>query len=95
MIAPAILAQEATEEAEQAHKAAAAVPKRTQIRGSLGGRTHSLRTVWIANLHEYEKALNHYKGRPEVRKLIQTLADADARHGVRDIPGFLIYSEQV
>ena len=94
-IAQSIVALEATQEAERAHEAAAAVPKRTQIRGALGGRTHTLRTVWVANLHEFDKALDHYKGRPEVRKLIQSLADADARHGVRYIPGFHIYSEQV
>jgi hypothetical protein len=101
-VAAAILAHEATEEAETARKAAAEVPRRTQIRGNLGGRTHSLRTVWQADIHEIEKTFQHYKNRREVKELLRSLAIADVRNPRlwpdpedRYIPGCHTYSEQV
>jgi hypothetical protein len=102
VIAATILAREATQEADQARKVAAAVPKRTQIRGNLGGRTHSLRTVWMVDIHEIEKTFERYKGRREVKELLHSLALADVRNPrlwrnpeERHIPGCHTYSEQV
>ena len=101
-IAQTIVAREAEQEAERARQAAAAVPKRTQIRGALGGRTHSLQTVWKADIHEIEKTFAHYKGRREVFELLQSLANADVRNPRlwpnpedRHIAGCHCYSEQV
>ncbi len=96
-VSQTIIAMEAAEEAERARKAAAEVPRRTRIRGNLGGRTHSLRTVWKADLVEVdiEAAFQHYKHKAEVKDLLTRLANADARAGVRRIPGFYVHEEQV
>ncbi len=101
-VSQTIIAMEAAEEAERARKAAAEVPLRTQIRGSLGGRTHSLRTVWKAEILEIEKAFEHYKLRREVHELLTRLANADVRNprlwqnpADRPIPGCYTHSKQV
>jgi hypothetical protein len=97
-----IAAAEAAREAEKARQAAAAVPRRAQVRGNLGGRTHSLRTVWQADIVVIEKTFEHYKSRPEVKELLSRLANADARNprlwldpAVRYIPGCHTYSEEI
>ena len=100
-ISQTIIALEATQEAERARQAAAAVPKRTQIRGALGGRTHSLRTVWKAEIIEIEKTFERYKSRREVIELLTSLANADVRNPRlwpnpedRDIPGCYVSKTQ-
>ncbi len=101
-VSQTIVALEATQEAERARQVVAAMPQRARVRSSLGGRTHSLRTVWYADIREFENTLEHYKGRREVRELLQTLANADVRNPRlwknpedRYIPGCHCYSEQV
>jgi hypothetical protein len=89
-----IQAREAEAEAEQAHEAFAAAPTRAQTRGTLGGRTRSLRTVWLANVVSIEKAFEHYKARKEVKELLNRLANADARAGIKAIPGCYVWSEE-
>jgi hypothetical protein len=93
-------AMDAAQEAERLRQAAAAVPLRAQTRGI--GRTRSLRTVWMARIHEIEKTFEHYKGRREVQELLLSLANADARNPRlwrnpedRHIPGCHVYKEQV
>ena len=88
-------AREAAQEADRARQAVAAVPQRAQVRGNLGGRTRSLRSVWRADLVVIEEALGHYKSHREVKDLLTRLANADARAGVRWIPGFHVYREEV
>jgi hypothetical protein len=87
-------ATNATQEAARKRQEAAAIPKKTQIRGSLGGRMHSPRTYWYAQVVEIEKAFHHYKARTEVKELLISLANADARSGIRSIPGCLVWSEK-
>ena len=94
-IGQTIVALEATQEAERARQAVAALPQRAQVRGTLGGRTHSLRTVWTADIVEIDKTFAHYKGRAEVKDLLRRLANADARAGIRHIPGCHVYREEV
>ena len=95
-IAQVIVALEATQELEQARQAAAAVPQRAQVRGFLGGRTHSLRTVWRAHIIEQDVLYNHFRDRREVKELLQSLANAAARGGTRNpnLPGCEIRSTQ-
>jgi len=89
-----INATEATQEAERKRQVAAAIPRRAQASGALGGRTHSLRTVWLANVVSIEKAFEHYKARKEVKELLNRLANADARAGIKKIPGCYVWSEE-
>jgi hypothetical protein len=95
-ISQTIVALEASQEAERARQVAAAVPKRTQIRGALGGRTHSLRTVWKAEIVEQELLYRHFHKHRDVIDVLQRLANAAARSGVRNpaLPGCSIYSEE-
>ncbi len=74
-----IAAKEAEESAERARKAAAEVPKRTQIRGSLGGRTHTLRKVWRAELVEQDEFYLHVRNHTKVKELLMSLANEMAR----------------
>ena len=56
-----------------------------------------LRTIWKAEIVDIEQALDWYYGeRPEAfRELIQSMADADVRNGVRKIQGFRVYDTKV
>ena len=101
-VSQTIIALEATQAAERSRQEAAAVPQRAQLRGTLGGRTHSLRTEWQADIVEIEKTFEHYKSRREVIELLSRLAKADVRNPrlwrnpeIRYIPGCHCYSEQV
>ncbi len=89
-----ISASEAERRASEAAEAALAVPARAQARGALGGRAHSLRTTWRAHVVDLVAAVRHYRDRAEVRELIERLANADARAGVRSIPGCAVYSTE-
>jgi hypothetical protein len=102
-----INAVEAAQEAELAAVRAAAVPKRAQSRGALGGRPRSLRTVWLATVVEWNLLYEHYKDHPDVKNVLQGLADAAvrAKGGPRppawqkegsnpNLPGVWIYSEE-
>lgn len=92
----AIMAMEAAQEAAQARKAAAAMPTRSQMRGSLGGPTLSLRTVWKAHIADQDAFYGHVRDHKDVKALFQSLANASARHGTRNpnLPGCEIYSTQ-
>lgn len=56
-----------------------------------------LRTVWRAELVDEAAALDHYYPlyREEFLGMVRGYADADARSGVRVIPGFRVYDEKV
>lgn len=91
-----IQAKEAEAEAERARQAAAAAPKRAQTHGTLGGRTRSLRTVWAASIVEQDLVYRHFRNRAEVKDLLQSLANAAARGGIRNpnLPGCWVFSEE-
>lgn len=75
-----VRAEEARKAADQAIKDATAVSKsKANVQGEFGSRARGLRTVWSAAITDYDAALNHYRNTPQVRDLIQRLADADAR----------------
>jgi hypothetical protein len=101
-----IAAAEAAREADMARKAVAEMPKRVQVRPSLGGHTLSLRTVWYAEIVEWDKCYRHFQDNAKVRKLVQSLANEAARSiaaeaarhrlpkPVQSLPGCEIYSKQ-
>ncbi len=104
-----ILGMEAAAEAERAREALRAVPRRAQVRGNLGGRTHSLRTYWFADVVDWQKCFDYFhepedRGDPnsrripvrELREVLISLANAKARTGVRnpDLPGCWIDFEE-
>ena len=95
-VSQTILAHEATQELERARQALAAIPQRAQVRGNLGGRTHSLRTVWHARIIEDDLLYMHLRNDRDVKDLLQRKADAAARGGVRNpnLPGCEIFSTQ-
>ena len=80
-----IRAQAAADAAQQAARAAAAVPQRAQTRGSYGAApARSLRTTWRAELDGADpqailKATRHYRNAAELRDVLLTLANRDAR----------------
>jgi hypothetical protein len=55
------------------------MPQRAQVRGNLGGRTHSLRTVWRAEIIEWDECYQHFKNHTKVTELLQSLANEAAR----------------
>lgn len=91
-----ILGMEAEAEAEKARKAVAAVPQRAQERGNLGGRTHSLRTYWYADVIDQDLCYQHFRARPEIKDVLAKLANAAARAGTRNpnLPGCWVDSEE-
>ncbi len=95
-VSQTIIAHDATQEAERARQAVAAMPQRAQVRSNLGGRTHSLRTVWQASIVEQDLCYRHFRDHAEVKALLQRLANASARGGVRNpnLPGCWIFSEE-
>ena len=55
-------------------------PERTRVGGALSGRRTSLRvTRRYAVIDDFDKALEYFKGRPEIRDVVQTMANAAAR----------------
>lgn len=65
-------------EAEKAAKKAAKAKSTVKSRGE-GGRSSGLRTVWSAEITDYDAALNHFKGDPAIRSALQNLVDSIAR----------------
>jgi hypothetical protein len=91
-----IAATNAAQEAERKRQEAAAIPKKTQIRGSLGGRVHSPRTVWFAYIADQDLCYQHFRNHPDMKALLQRLANAAARSGVRNpnLGGCLVDSKE-
>jgi hypothetical protein len=104
-----IAAAEATKKADEARKAAAAAPLRAQVRGNLGGRTHSLRSVWKAELVRpaQDLAYTHFRNHPDMIALLDRLGNAVARakDGPRPdgglkagpcaaLPGYYVYQSE-
>jgi len=91
-----LAANAAVDAAADASRAAAAVPRRAQVRGALGGRARSLRETWSAHIVDPDLFYQHVKDRPEVKDVLQRLANAAARGGIRnpDLPGCWVYSSE-
>jgi hypothetical protein len=102
-----ILAKEAEQEAQQARKAAAAVPARAQSKGALGGRTRGLTQYWRAQVVDQDAFYQHVRARQETEELFHRMANAEvrAKDGPRPLdgqqeginpalPGCLIYCEE-
>ena len=53
-------------------------PVKVQL-GGQGGRVSGLRTYYMAEITDYAKALQHYAEHPDVKALVQKLADADSK----------------
>lgn len=62
------------------------VPGGTKVAAGALKRTTSLRTVVTARIEDYPAALAHFANHPEIRELVQRLADRAARAGV-GVPG--------
>ena len=67
---------------------------RVRIESPHGQRATSLRTHWHAELTHRKAALNYYWNQPELAQLLIKFANADARAGMRHIPGFKVYSTE-
>lgn len=81
-------AEEAIEQSATAdYSAKATAGQRAQTSGD--GRAMSLRTGYSAEIVDFAKALEHYKDHPNVREVIQTIANGEARHtkGTMNVPG--------
>lgn len=81
-------------------KKADAIAKKAEKDGakagnSTFGRAVSTRIVWNTSMTNSVEALKHYRAtKPEeLKAFLLSLAEADVRSGVRDIPGFSITSE--
>jgi len=87
-----VAADEAQEKADEMDRQAAATDRsKAQVHGEVAGRATSQRQTWAAtDIHNLDEAFNYYRERDEVRELLLRLASADARHGRRRIPGFVI-----
>jgi hypothetical protein len=77
--------KQAEEAARMAAEAGEEAPEVRVAAGSLK-RTTALRTVVTAHLYDYPAALNHFAHHPEIRELVQRLADRAVRAGV-SVPG--------
>lgn len=91
-------ADDLLEQAEEAAKALRTIEKeKVQVAGAF--RATGLRSKWVAKLLPGGggKALVHYaNARPDqVKAFLQSLADDDVRHNVREIPGFDILEERL
>lgn len=87
-------AQKAADEAlAQASRVASLKP---QVKGDHSARASGLRTHWSAAITDYPKALQHYGNHPEVRAVVERLANADARDqkAALQVPGVEPKSEQ-
>jgi hypothetical protein len=73
--------------------AAEPVPEVERPKAGTTGRAISLRTYKSAMIKDYAAALQHFADNPEVKALIQTLADREARADVA-APGCEIHTEQ-
>jgi hypothetical protein len=93
----AVHADEAQKAMEEALAASAAADKaKASVKGDYAARASGLRTYWSAEIMDYAKALQHYGNHPEVKDLIQNLANRDARadKAAMDVPGCKPKSEE-
>lgn len=95
-VSAAIVAEQAAKRAAEAsaaaHKAASARPQVASASG--GARRVSIRETWRAEVSDFGRAVKHYWNSPELVAALERLASADARKGAREIPGFIVYSEE-
>ncbi|MBY5657140.1 hypothetical protein [Rhizobium leguminosarum] len=95
--AAAIAAQNnAIAEAERLAQQAAAAERDAQARNASAGRTGakvSLRTFVFAEVTDFDALLMALKDRPEIKEVVDTLANRAARSGV-ELAGMAIRSEQ-
>ncbi len=95
VVGTAIAVDAAIEESDAANKEAERIAtSRARIESPHGQRATSLRTYWHARLTDVDQALCHYADRPELAEQLTKFANADARAGARDIPGFEVYSTE-
>ncbi|WP_029620212.1 hypothetical protein [Pseudorhizobium marinum] len=83
-------------EAERLARQAADAERDAQARNASAGRTGArvaLRTFTYAEILDFEKLLLALKDRPEIREVVETLANRAARSGV-ELAGMAIRSEQ-
>lgn len=83
-------------EAERLAKQAADAEREAQARNASAGRTGArvaLRTFTYAEIVDFEKLLLALKDRPEIKEVVETLANRAARSGV-ELAGMAIRSEQ-
>lgn len=91
---PEMLAKQA--EAERLQADAAQAEKEAQARKVQAGRTGSkvsLRTTKVARITDYNKLVEALKDRPEMKELVQSLANRAAKSGF-DLPGMEIITEE-
>jgi hypothetical protein len=74
-----IAAAEAAKRADEARKAAAAAPVRAHVVGNLGGRTHSLRSVWRAEVVQQDLLYAYLRNDRDVMALFYSKANALVR----------------
>jgi hypothetical protein len=89
-------ASDAAAEAERLAKQAADAERDAQARNASAGRTGArvaLRTFVFAEITDFEKLLLALKDRPEIKEVVETLANRAARSGV-ELAGMAIRSEQ-
>lgn len=91
----ALQAEAASKQADDAVKTADQLSKSTVKVSGGYGRTTSLRTVWHAEITDYDKAFEHFKDHPKMRDLVETLANERARSADKiEVPGVEFKSEQ-
>lgn len=82
--------------AAQAIAAGAEAPARIETRATtsgVSGRKVSLRTYKVADIEDWEKAVAFFKDNPELREVVQRLADKCAAVGA-PVPGVKVREEQ-
>lgn len=80
------------DDAKEATKAAEAMPERASVRGTLSGRTRSLRREWraeVTDLVEFFLYLQDHE-RAALEEWFGTMAQRAVRGGAREIPGVKI-----
>jgi len=85
-----IMADMAAEQAEAAADQAmadldTALAARARVKGELATSASGLRTYWSAEVTDWTAAALHYSSAPELREVIQKLANADARQMKADL----------
>lgn len=68
---------------------------RAHVTGTGGGRSSAFRVSWYAKMSSYPLACRHYANHPKVIEVLESLASAEARSGVREIPGFNVLSREI
>lgn len=69
-----------------------------QVKVSVGGQRaskRSLKTKLVAQIEDYEAALQHFKNSDDVRDAVAALAQRAVKAGMKDIPGVKIVEETV